>query len=38
MVATFLQDVRYLKPHVEDVWKEDLERKKWDTIEVERKR
>ena len=32
------QDVRYLKPHVEEVVKEDLERVKWDNIEVKRTR
>ncbi|OJT14125.1 Cytochrome b-c1 complex subunit 7 [Trametes pubescens] len=32
------QDVRYLKPLVEEVEKEDLERRKWDTIAVERRR
>ncbi len=32
------KDVRYLKPHVEDVVKEDLERQKWDNIEVKRTR
>lgn len=32
-----LQDVRYLKPHVEEVWKEDMERAKWDTIQVQKK-
>ncbi|KAI0029636.1 cytochrome bd ubiquinol oxidase subunit [Vararia minispora EC-137] len=31
------QDVRYLTPHIEDVHKEEAERAKWDTIEVERK-
>lgn len=33
-----MQDVRYLKPLVEEVEKEDLERVKWDTIAVERRR
>lgn len=33
-----VQDVRYLRPHVEEVYKEDLERAKWDNIEVQRKR
>lgn len=33
-----LQDIRYLKPHVVEVWKEDIERAKWDKIEVQRKR
>ncbi|KAI0721537.1 cytochrome b-c1 complex subunit 7 [Cerioporus squamosus] len=32
------EDVRYLKPHVEEVVKEDLERQKWDNIEVKRTR
>ncbi|PAV23727.1 cytochrome bd ubiquinol oxidase [Pyrrhoderma noxium] len=32
------EDIRYLKPHVEEVHKEDLERAKWDNIQVERKR
>ncbi|KAL1947603.1 hypothetical protein VTO73DRAFT_13327 [Trametes versicolor] len=32
------EDVRYLKPLVEEVEKEDLERVKWDTIAVERRR
>ncbi|RPD65896.1 ubiquinol-cytochrome-c reductase complex subunit 6 [Lentinus tigrinus ALCF2SS1-7] len=32
------EDVRYLKPHVVDVVKEDLERAKWDNIEVKRTR
>jgi len=32
------EDVRYLRPYVEDVHNEDLERAKWDTIEVQRKR
>ncbi|KAI0928300.1 hypothetical protein AcW1_005584 [Taiwanofungus camphoratus] len=31
------EDVRYLKPHVEDVEKEDLERRVWDSMHVERK-
>jgi ubiquinol-cytochrome c reductase subunit 7 len=31
------EDVRYLKPHVEDVVKEDTERKMWDTLVLERK-
>ncbi|KAF8634355.1 hypothetical protein AX15_000966 [Amanita polypyramis BW_CC] len=31
------EDVRYLKPHVVNVAKEDAERKLWDTIVVERK-
>ncbi|KLO18555.1 cytochrome bd ubiquinol oxidase [Schizopora paradoxa] len=30
-------DVRYLKPHVEEVWKEDMERAKWDSIQVQKK-
>jgi hypothetical protein len=32
-----LQDVRYLKPHIEDVIKEDEERINWDNMIVERK-
>ncbi|KAL5490383.1 QCR7 [Sanghuangporus weigelae] len=32
------EDVRYLKPHVEEVWKEDLERAKWNNVQVQRKR
>jgi len=32
-----MKDVRYLQPHVVDVVKENSERKKWDTIAVERK-
>ena len=32
------QDVRYLKPHVVEVSKEDQERFKWDNMEVERRR
>ena len=35
---TSLQDVRYLKPHVEEVEREDQERWKWDNIEVKRTR
>ncbi|KAI0797769.1 cytochrome bd ubiquinol oxidase subunit [Abortiporus biennis] len=31
------EDVRYLKPHVVEVAKEDDERKVWDTIAVQRK-
>ena len=31
------QDKRYLKPHVEDVLKEEQERLVWDTLTVERK-
>jgi len=31
------EDVRYLVPHVEDVLKEEAERKYWDTLIVERK-
>ena len=30
------QDVRYLKPHVESVVKEDEERRVWDTMTVKR--
>jgi len=30
------EDVRYLTPHVRDVWEEDLERAKWDTMTVKR--
>ena len=32
------QDVRYLKPHVQEVEKEDQERFKWDHMAVERRR
>ncbi|KAI5124528.1 hypothetical protein M0805_003052 [Coniferiporia weirii] len=32
------EDVRYLRPHVEEVWKEDMERAKWDNVQVQRKR
>lgn len=32
------QDTRYLKPHVQEVEKEDQERRKWDNIAVERRR
>ncbi|CDO74733.1 hypothetical protein BN946_scf184686.g4 [Trametes cinnabarina] len=32
------EDVRYLKPHVEEVEREDLERRKWDSMAVERRR
>jgi len=32
------QDKRYLKPHVLEVVKEDLERKKWDNLSVSRHR
>lgn len=31
------QDIRYLKPHVVEVMKEEAERKMWDTVAVERK-
>ncbi|KIL69529.1 hypothetical protein M378DRAFT_678594 [Amanita muscaria Koide BX008] len=31
------EDVRYLKPHVVDVSNENAERKKWDTLVLERK-
>jgi len=31
------KDIRYLKPHILDVAKEENERKMWDTIAVERK-
>ncbi|CAL1704099.1 unnamed protein product [Somion occarium] len=31
------EDVRYLKPHIEDVEKEENERKVWDSVHVERK-
>ncbi|KAF8964024.1 cytochrome b-c1 complex subunit 7 [Flammula alnicola] len=31
------EDIRYLKPHVEEVVKEETERHKWDTVVVERK-
>ncbi|CCM02872.1 uncharacterized protein FIBRA_04986 [Fibroporia radiculosa] len=31
------EDVRYLKPHVESVEKEDLERKAWENMVIERK-
>ncbi|KAF9448359.1 14 kDa subunit of cytochrome bd ubiquinol oxidase [Macrolepiota fuliginosa MF-IS2] len=31
------EDVRYLKPHVLEVMKEDAERHKWDTVVVEKK-
>jgi ubiquinol-cytochrome c reductase subunit 7 len=31
------QDVRYLRPHVLGVAKEEAERKKWDTLVIERK-
>ena len=33
----FTQDVRYLKPHVLEVVKEDQERQVWDTMNVTRK-
>ncbi|KAI0781171.1 ubiquinol-cytochrome-c reductase complex subunit 6 [Trametes elegans] len=32
------EDVRYLKPLVQEVEREDQERRKWDTIAVERRR
>ncbi|KAI0362694.1 ubiquinol-cytochrome-c reductase complex subunit 6 [Trametes cingulata] len=32
------EDVRYLKPIVEDVEREELERRKWDSMAVERRR
>ncbi|KAH9901155.1 ubiquinol-cytochrome-c reductase complex subunit 6 [Cubamyces lactineus] len=32
------EDVRYLKPHVEQVEREDIERRKWDNIAVSRRR
>ncbi|KAF5330653.1 hypothetical protein D9619_005943 [Psilocybe cf. subviscida] len=32
------EDVRYLLPHVEEVMKEETERKKWDSMVVERKK
>jgi len=32
-----MQDIRYLKPHVEDVMKEDQERQLWNTMAVGRK-
>ncbi|KAF8352374.1 ubiquinol-cytochrome C reductase complex 14kD subunit-domain-containing protein [Amanita rubescens] len=35
--TTTEEDIRYLKPHVLDVSKEESERKMWDTITVERK-
>ena len=38
MTLNITQDIRYLKPHVEEVVKEDLERAKWDNIEVKRTR
>lgn len=31
------QDVRYLKPHVQDVAKEESERAVWDQVQVERR-
>jgi len=31
-------DIRYLKPHVEDVVAEDMERAKWDSVAVTRAR
>ncbi|KAI0078158.1 ubiquinol-cytochrome-c reductase complex subunit 6 [Panus rudis PR-1116 ss-1] len=31
------EDVRYLKPHVQDVEKENNERRMWDSVAVERK-
>ncbi|KIK06474.1 hypothetical protein K443DRAFT_674132 [Laccaria amethystina LaAM-08-1] len=31
------EDIRYLKPHVLEVMKEEAERKMWDTVAVERK-
>ncbi|PPR08028.1 hypothetical protein CVT24_010869 [Panaeolus cyanescens] len=31
------EDVRYLKPHVESVHREEVERAKWDNLVVERK-
>jgi len=31
------EDVRYLVPHIQDVLKEEAERKYWDTLIVERK-
>ncbi|KAI9064188.1 ubiquinol-cytochrome-c reductase complex subunit 6 [Trametes sanguinea] len=36
--AEGVQDVRYLKPHVEEVEREELERRKWDSMAVERRR
>ncbi|KAJ3476094.1 hypothetical protein NLI96_g11398 [Meripilus lineatus] len=32
------EDIRYLRPHVEEVVKEDNERKVWDAISVERRK
>ncbi|KAI0336290.1 ubiquinol-cytochrome-c reductase complex subunit 6 [Cubamyces sp. BRFM 1775] len=32
------EDVRYLKPHVQEVEREDIERRKWDNIAVSRRR
>ncbi|CAA7267655.1 unnamed protein product [Cyclocybe aegerita] len=34
---TEAEDVRYLRPHVEEVAKEEEERKKWDNLIVQRK-
>lgn len=31
------QDIRYLKPHVENVEKEELERRAWDNMVVSKK-
>lgn len=33
----FLQDVRYLLPHLESVLEEEAERQAWDNMEVKRK-
>ncbi|KAJ3513227.1 hypothetical protein NLJ89_g3063 [Agrocybe chaxingu] len=35
--TTEAEDVRYLRPHVEEVAKEEEERKKWDSLIVQRK-
>jgi hypothetical protein len=37
LFLTFWQDVRYLKPYVEDVEREDKERQLWDSMSVTRK-
>ena len=34
---TSLQDVRYLKPHVESVEQEELERRAWDNMVLSKK-
>ena len=38
MTLYIAKDVRYLKPHVQEVEQENLERWKWDNVEVKRTR